>query len=94
MIEIVERMPCPVPACHEGRIIWQNCVGEQCVSGDGGYCLTCNGDGTVPRVLATFADAATLIEQASGAETMDLGRVGPVVARAVLAALGVTDDQR
>lgn len=86
-IEIVDRVTCPT--C-DGRE-WFEPGTNHIVRVD---CTECGKDGEITRVLATFADAAALIEQASWAETMDLGRVGSVVARAVLAALGVTDDQR
>jgi len=86
-IEIVAHEVCPT--C-KGTGGWE----QQTVLGPIiGPCHMCDEKThTVPRVLATFADAAEMIDLASGAETMDLGRVGPVVARSVLAALGVTDE--
>lgn len=80
-IEIITRVPCPtcggnglIPSgnTYFGAVELVGCP-EQC-----------DGDGTVPRVLATFADAAALWIAAAGAR--DHG------ADAVLAALGVTNE--
>lgn len=62
-------------------------------------CDTCNGFGTVPRVLATFADAAELrdaigssLNESIGLDSMDDDEWDSV-AHDVLAALGVSDDK-
>ena len=99
MIEIVVRTVCP------------ECVDHR-VKGDPtpftGSCPQCNGLGTVPRVLATFADAAEMNRVCARvahdavvrypnawAETLANGHehLWIACAQAVLAALGVTDEK-
>ena len=53
-------------------------------------CSVCNGVGTVPRVLATFADAAALREEMYQATWFTEPEDNLA---AVLAALGVSDEQ-
>lgn len=64
MIEIVERTVCPT--CGGNKVTKSiSCTGSSSDMGVGvvhvGPCSECHGDGTVPRVLATFADAAALV---------------------------------
>ena len=90
MIEIIAHPTCPT--CDgNGRFYDRD-------ADDFLQCSSCHGVGTVPRVLATFADAATLrkkVNSAIGFSIGDLGSVSGTTVRsvrdAVLAELGVKE---
>ena len=82
MIEIIARDTCPT--CDgNGRFYDRD-------ADDFLQCSSCHGVGTVPRVLATFADAAELIEAIE--EAMCVAAWDQDHSDAIRAALGVSDD--
>ena len=101
MIEIVARTVCPTCG-GSGELRCSDAVGisqelmDICVDKT---CDTCHGDGTVPRVLATFADTAALRDAINAAINRDLGLDSCEddewnnTSAEVPAALGVSDDQ-
>ena len=98
MIEIVQRETCP--KCRgRGTVtafrLKTNTTGKK-------QCSDCHGDGTVPRTLATFADAAVLLAvmldavgegYSEGIDYIGSSFDEEYSVAAVLAALGVTNDQ-
>ena len=94
-IEIIARDTCPTcggtgsVTTHPVNVSWLAKTED---------CDICHGNGTVPRVLATFADAAALrkkINNSVGFSIGDLGSVSGTTVRtvrdAVLAELGIDD---
>ena len=90
MIEIIAHPTCPT--CDgNGRFYDRD-------ADDFLQCSSCNGVGTVPRVLATFADAAEFRKKVNNAVGFSIGDLGSVsgttvrsVRDAVLAELGIDD---
>ena len=96
-IEIVQQTPCPTcGGTKEMDASWY----EAELNYPKVRCTTCSATGTVPRVLATFADAAELRKKINNAVGFGFGGVGSVsgttvrrVRDSVLSELGVSDDQ-
>ena len=84
MIEIIARDTCPT--CDgNGRFYDRD-------ADDFLQCSSCHGVGTVPRVLATFADAAALREAFYDALELCGPTFGENIADALTRRIGVSDD--